>query len=71
MSWSQPVFSSMVQSVGYDSDARTLLVTWKSGRVSAYEGVSEETAQQLANAPSVGTMINSEIKHVYPHRYVR
>ena len=69
MSWDQTVFSSVVASVGYDSDTSELLVTWKNGKTSAYAGVPEGVAQQLANAPSVGTMVNAEIKNVYPHRY--
>lgn len=71
MPWEQAVFSSNVQSVGYDEDKQELLVTWNSGRVSAYAGVPEETAVRLANAPSVGQMMNSEIKPNFSHRYVR
>lgn len=70
MPWEKPVFSSNVQTVGYDEDNHSLIVTWKNGRKSAYEGVPEEVAVQLSNAPSVGQMINSEIKPNYPHRYV-
>jgi KTSC domain len=71
VSWNQPVFSSNVAEIGYDSSTNELLVTWKNGRVSAYEGVPEELAAQLANAPSVGGMLNSDIKNSYSHRYVR
>jgi len=69
-SWSQNVFSSHVSVVGYDGETGDLLITWKNGRRSAYAGVPENVAVQLANAPSVGTMLDSEIKNVYPHRYV-
>ena len=69
--WSQNVSSKQASVIGYDADAEELLVTWKSGRQSAYQGVPEALAQQLANAPSVGQMLNSEIKNQYPHRYVR
>lgn len=67
--WEKPVFSSNVQSVGWDADTGELLVTWKSGKVSAYEGVSEEVAVELSKAPSVGNMINTQIKPLYTHRY--
>src|SRR5689334_11096994 len=61
--WEKPVYSSMVALVGYDEDKRELYVVWtKSGRRSIYSGVDEETATALASAPSVGQMINSEIK---------
>ena len=70
MSWSQFVLSSVVSEVGYDSDTGELLVTWsKSGKVSAYQGVPEDVAQRLANAPSVGQMINDEIKPYFSHSY--
>lgn len=70
MSWSQNVFSTMVSEIGYDSDANELLVTWRNGKRSAYSGVPEEKATEIANAPSVGQAINQEIKNQYPHRYV-
>ena len=71
MSWSQQVYSTMVSEVSYDDEAQELIVTWaKSGKRSAYRGVPEELALQLANAPSVGQMINMEIKPYYQHRYV-
>jgi KTSC domain len=70
MSWSQSVFSSMASEIAYDSDSNELLVTWaKSGKVSAYQGVPEDVALRLANAPSVGQMINDEIKPNYSHSY--
>lgn len=70
MSWSQSVFSSMASEIAYDSDTSELLVTWaKSGKVSAYQGVPEDVALRLANAPSVGQMINDEIKPNYAHSY--
>lgn len=70
MSWSRSVFSSMVQEVGYDEQTKDLIVTWRNGKKSAYAGVPEEVAIDLSNAPSVGQMINMEIKNRYPHRYV-
>ncbi len=71
MSWSKAVYSSHVTEVGYDEDTQELLVTWSNGRVSAYAGVPEATALELSNAPSVGGMLQSQIKGVFPHRYVR
>lgn len=68
MAWDQSVFSSNVQSVGWSEEG--MRVTWKNGRVSLYEGVTEELAHQVANAPSVGQTINWEIKDRYSHRYV-
>ena len=70
MSWSKSVYSKMVQEVGYDPDTGDLLITWNNGRRSAYSGVPEDVANSLANAASVGEMINSEIKPNYAHRYI-
>lgn len=70
MSWSKNVYSSMVSEVGYDDETQELLVTWNNGRRSAYSGVPEGLAEQLSRAPSVGQMLNSDIKGVFPHRYV-
>jgi KTSC domain len=69
VSWNQSVYSSNAESVGYDSNTGEMTVTWKSGKVSAYAGVPEEVALQVANSPSVGSTINSEIKGSYEHRY--
>ena len=69
MSWEKSVYSSNVESVGYDSEAKELVVTWKKGKRSIYAGVPEELAEQLSNAPSVGSMLNEEIKPYYAHRY--
>lgn len=71
MSWTQSVFSSNAESIGFDSNTNELIVTWKSGRVSAYAGVPEDLALQVANAPSVGIMLNAEIKNQFNHRYIR
>jgi hypothetical protein len=70
MSWTKSVFSSHVDEIGYDSDKQELTVTWKNGRMSAYEGVDEQTAHQAANAPSVGQFLHSEIKPNYRHKYI-
>lgn len=68
-SWSKDVYSSNVSSVGYDSDTKELVITWTKGKRSVYSGVPEELAEQLVNAASVGSMLNTEIKPYYAHRY--
>ena len=68
--WSQRVFSSNVEEIGYNAETEELIVTWKSGKQSAYAGVPEGLAQEVANAPSVGQALNSMIKPQYAHRYL-
>ncbi len=68
--WMKQVYSSNVREVGYDPDSQEMLVKWKNGKTSAYAGVSEDKAIEVANAPSVGGIIHSEIRDQYSHRYV-
>ena len=68
MPWAKNVFSSMVSAVAYDEETAELMVTWaKSGKTSIYAGVPEGVALDLSNAPSVGQMVNTEIKPYYQH----
>ena len=68
MSWTRSVFSSNANSIEWNEDG--MIVTWKSGKRSLYEGVDEDTALSCAQAASVGQFLNSEIKPNYNHRYV-
>lgn len=70
MSWNKSVFSQMATNVGYDDEARGMTVTFTNGKTVIYEGVSEDLALAVATAPSVGTMLNEQIKPNYKHRYV-
>lgn len=70
MAWTQKVFSSMISEVGYDETREVLTLTFAKGGVYEYDGVSEGTAQALANAPSVGRMFLDEIKNSYEARRV-
>ena len=70
ITWSKNVFSKTVAEVGYDEENKDLYVTWlKGGKRSVYANVPEELAHQLANAPSVGSMVRTEIIPYYSHRY--
>ena len=69
MSWEKDVYSSNVSKIGYDPETKDLIITWSKGKQSIYSNVPEELAEQLANAPSVGSMLNGEIKPYYSHRY--
>ena len=67
--WTKSVYSSNVQEVGYDPETKELYITWTRGKQSIYSGVPEELAVDLSNAPSVCSMLNSEVKPFYAHRY--
>jgi hypothetical protein len=64
------VFSSNVNRIGYDDESQTLLVEWKSGKTSAYEGVPADVADQASRNWSVGRFINDHVKNNYQHKYV-
>lgn len=68
--WERPVFSSRAQSVGYDDQAQEMVVTWKNGKKTVYADVPEDVAADLANSPSVGSMINDQITGKYRHRNI-
>jgi len=65
----QPVSSSDLRSVGYDSSTNTLEIEFNSGGVYQYYGVSLAVYQGLMNAPSHGKYFHAHIKGVY--RYTR
>lgn len=67
--WQKPVYSSNVNEIGYREEQHEMTVAWSKGKVSVYSGVPEELALQVANAPSVGSILNSDIKPYYQHRY--
>jgi hypothetical protein len=66
----KPVFSSNVNRVGYDHDTGELIVEWRSGKVSAYAGVTAAKADEVSKTVSVGNMIRDEIIGNYEHRYL-
>ena len=67
--WTQSVLSSNVSEIGYEPETKELYVTWTRGKRSIYSGVPEELARDVANAPSVGSILNAEVKPYYGHRY--
>ncbi len=69
MSWMKSVFSSMASEVGWDDETNEVIVVWPNGKTSAYGPATEDVAVSVANAPSVGQAINSELKGQYGHRY--
>lgn len=64
-----PVESSAVARIGYDAELEEAYVEYLDGDLYAYEGVSAEVFEELANAESKGTFVNSTIKE-YPFRPV-
>jgi lysyl-tRNA synthetase class 2 len=57
--------SSVIRSFAYDAQAKTLDVTFVSGRWYLYRAVPPETAQALQRAESKGRFFNAEIRDVF------
>ena len=66
--WQRSVYSSMVESIGYDPETQEMTISWAKGGTSVYSDVPEHVANNAANAPSVGQFIHTQIKPNFPHR---
>ena len=66
----QPVASSNVRSVGYDSHTQTLEVEFLSGWVYQYYGVPDQMYQEFMQAASKGRFLNFYLKNRYPYSRV-
>lgn len=64
------VFSSHINRVGYDDAAGELLVEYKRGKTSVYEGVPPGVAASVLGAPSIGEAVHGLLKGSYKHRYL-
>lgn len=63
------VFSSHISKVGYDAESKELHVEFKNGKTAVYMDVPADVAQQVTDAPSVGTALHEIIKGRFPHGY--
>ncbi len=67
-------FSSHVLEIGYDSDGGVLAVRYApdvknpAGRLVEYLGVDHDTADQVINAPSVGSALHQFVRGQFQHR---
>lgn len=66
----EPVSSSNLLSIGYDSESETLEVEFKTGTVYQYYNVPDFMHERLMAADSVGKFFNAEIKNAYPFERV-
>lgn len=58
----QPVVSSNLRSVGYDSELKILEIEFKEGRVYSYNNVPNEIHQGLIKASSKGKFFSNYIR---------
>jgi hypothetical protein len=66
------VFSTVVAQVGYNHDKDLLLIQWlNSVRISVYgPQFPYELFDKLSKAPSVGSMLRTEIRPKFEHTYL-
>jgi KTSC domain-containing protein len=67
----QPVNSSNVAAIGYDSADEVVYVQFLNGSRYAYKGVPEHEFERLKMAASVGSYLNRNFKNVYPYERVQ
>lgn len=63
----EPVGSSTISSVGYDSVSETLEIEFQSGSVYQYYNVSQHTYDEFMAAQSKGQYLHYYIKNTYPY----
>ena len=59
------VISSNIRTVGYDPEASTLEVEFRSGGVYQYNGVEQALFDELMEAPSVGRFFHQRVRGIY------
>jgi len=67
----QPVSSSNISSIGYDSESQTLEIEFRSGDIYQYFMVPESTYNALMSASSHGSFFHHHIKDRYQWRKIR
>lgn len=65
-----PIPSSTIASIGYDSDSETLEIEFTNGSIYQYFNVPTGLNDQLMAAPSKGQFLHVYIKNGYPYSRV-
>lgn len=69
------VFSSFVDSIGYDHDTGELHVEHRAtkrgmGSTAVYEGVPSDIADRVINSASIGEALHAFVRGKYTHRII-
>ena len=65
-----PVESSNIDSIGYDSDLKELVVKFKHAATYSYSGVEPNIFRELMSAESKGKFFSQNVKGIYEYRKV-
>jgi uncharacterized protein YijF (DUF1287 family) len=63
------VFSSHLDSIGYDPATQQLQVNYQNGKMSVYEGVPPDVYHRVQGSASIGTALHEHVRNRYNHRY--
>ena len=66
----QPVSSSNVAELGYDSENQIVYVKFLNGAIFIYKNVPQNEYDGLLNAPSIGSYLHRNLKGVYPYERI-
>lgn len=66
----QPVDSSNIQSIGYDSDSQTLEIEFHSGEIYQYFNVPSSLFEKILAANSQGEFFHQFIKNNYTYEKI-
>lgn len=64
------VYSSHVDTMGYDAATQELHVTYSTGKTAVYGDVPGDKWEKLKMAPSVGEALHQLIRGQHEHRYL-
>ncbi len=67
----QPVSSTNIRSIGYDSESQTLEIEFRSGGIYQYIKVPESLYNALLSASSIGSFFHRYIKDKFQWRKIR
>jgi KTSC domain len=70
MNKEQNTQSSAIVDTDYDDDRSKLYVTFVGGKTYVYDGVPQDTYDELLAAPSMGKFFNNRIRDRYPFALV-
>ena len=62
--------SSVIRRFRYDRESRRLEITFVSGRIYAYDGVSPQVIEDFRAAASKGEFFNAHIRDAYAYREI-
>lgn len=63
------VFSSHIDSIGYDENSREFFVKYQNGKTSVYADVSPQESAEINGSASIGQAIHRILKGRKPHGY--